>query len=160
MPLTGEEIRANLTRLVARWSVRDGSERREAQTFLTELFACYGQRLSDVAEFERFQAGGFVDLIWPRVCIVEMKSASEAGRLSKHREQALSPPYRSCKPLMVAGLGECPFGPDADFVDPLHGGFSIEGLGVEQLVVAKRDGVLSQGDRSRGVERELPVGFH
>ncbi len=90
MPLTGEEIRANLTRFVARWSVRDGYERGEAQTFLTELFACYGQRLSDVAEFERFQAGGFVDLIWPRVCIVEMKSASEAKRLAKHREQALS----------------------------------------------------------------------
>jgi hypothetical protein len=89
MPLTGEEIRANLTRFVARWSVRDGYERGEAQTFLTELFDCYGQRLSDVAEFERFQAGGFIDLIWPRVCIVEMKSASEANRLSKHRDQAL-----------------------------------------------------------------------
>ncbi len=47
MPPTGEEIRANLTRFVARWSVRDGYERGEAQTFLTELFACYGQRLSD-----------------------------------------------------------------------------------------------------------------
>ncbi len=90
MPLSGEEIRANLTRFVARWSVRDGYERGEAQTFLTELFDCYGKRLSDVAEFERFQAGGFIDLIWPRVCIVEMKSASEAGRLARHREQALN----------------------------------------------------------------------
>ena len=63
MPLTGEEIKANLTRFAARWSVRDGCERGEAQTFLTELFDCYRQRLSDVAEFERFQAGGFVDLI-------------------------------------------------------------------------------------------------
>ncbi|HZK16278.1 MAG TPA: DNA methyltransferase [Solirubrobacterales bacterium] len=90
MPISGEEIRANLTRFVARWSVRDGYERGEAQTFLTELFDCYGQRLSDIAEFERFQAGGFVDLIWPRVCIVEMKSASEAARLAKHREQALT----------------------------------------------------------------------
>ena len=89
MPLTGEEIRANLTRFVAHWSVRDGYERGEAQTFLTELFACYGQRLSDVAKFEQFQSGGFVDLIWPRVCIFEMKSASEANRLAKHREQAL-----------------------------------------------------------------------
>jgi MmeI, N-terminal domain/MmeI, helicase spacer domain len=89
MPLIAEEIRADLTRFVARWSVRDGYERGEAQTFLTELFACYGQRLSDVAQFERFQAGGFVDLIWPRVCIVEMKSASEAKHLAKHREQAL-----------------------------------------------------------------------
>lgn len=89
MPLTGEEIRASLTRFVARWSVREGYERGEAQTFLTELFACYGQRLSDIAEFERFQAGGFVDLIWPRVCIIEMKSASKSRRLAKHRAQAL-----------------------------------------------------------------------
>jgi MmeI, N-terminal domain/MmeI, helicase spacer domain len=89
MPLTGEEIRANLTRFVAHWSVRDGYERGEAQTFLTELFACYGKKLSHVAKFEQFQSGGFVDLIWPRVCIFEMKSASEAGRLAKHREQAL-----------------------------------------------------------------------
>jgi hypothetical protein len=90
MAITGEEIRASLTRFVARWSVRDGYERGEAQTFLTELFDCYGKRLSDVAEFERFQAGGFVDLIWPRVCIFEMKSAGEAARLAKHREQALT----------------------------------------------------------------------
>ncbi len=90
MPLTAEEIRADLTRFVARWSVREGYERGEAQTFLTELFACYGQRLSDVAAFEHFQAGGFVDLIWPRVCIFEMKSAGEAKRLVKHREQALA----------------------------------------------------------------------
>jgi MmeI, DNA-methyltransferase domain/MmeI, N-terminal domain/MmeI, helicase spacer domain/MmeI, target recognition domain len=89
MPLTGEEIRANLTRFVARWNVRPGYERGEAQTFLTELFECYGQQLSQVADFERFQDGGFVDLIWPRVCIFEMKSASEANRLSKHRDQAL-----------------------------------------------------------------------
>jgi hypothetical protein len=53
MPISGEEIRANLTRFVARWSGREGYERGEAQTFLTELFDCYGQRLSDVAEFER-----------------------------------------------------------------------------------------------------------
>lgn len=69
--------------------MRPGYERGEAQTFLTELFDCYGQQLSQVADFEHFQEGGFVDLIWPRVCIFEMKSASEANRLSKHREQAL-----------------------------------------------------------------------
>ena len=89
MPLTGEEIRADLTKFVARWSVREGNERSEAQTFLTELFACFGQRLTDVARFEQFQAGGFVDLIWERVCIVEMKSATEAKRLARHRPQAL-----------------------------------------------------------------------
>jgi len=89
MPVTGEEIRANLTRFVARWSVRDGYEKGEAQTFLGELFACYGQDLTEVAKFEEFQSGGFIDLIWPRVCIFEMKSATEAKRLAKHRKQAL-----------------------------------------------------------------------
>lgn len=57
MALTGEEIRASLTRFVARWNLRPGYERGEAQTFLTELFACYGQDLSQVADFERFQEG-------------------------------------------------------------------------------------------------------
>lgn len=89
MALTGEQIRADLNRFVARWSIRDGYERGEAQTFLTELFACYGQPLSDVAKFEHFQDGRFLDLIWPRICIVEMKSAGEAKRLAKHRPQAL-----------------------------------------------------------------------
>jgi len=89
MPLTGEEIRADLNRFVARWSVRSGYEKGEAQTFLIELFACYGQSLADVAQFEHFQAGGYVDLIWPRRCIFEMKSASESRHLARHRKQAL-----------------------------------------------------------------------
>ena len=89
MPLNEEGIRAELTKLVARWSVKEGNERQEAQTFLIELFACYGQRLDDVATFEQFTAGGFVDLLWPRVCLFEMKSSSEAKRLARHRPQAL-----------------------------------------------------------------------
>lgn len=89
MPLTGEEIRANLTHFVARWSVRDGYEKGEAQLFLNELFACYGQDLATVARFEEFQSGGFIDLLWPGICIIEMKSAGEAKRLAQHRDQAL-----------------------------------------------------------------------
>ena len=42
MPLTGEEIRQRLAELAERWSVYEGSERAEAQTFLNELFDCYG----------------------------------------------------------------------------------------------------------------------
>ena len=57
--MTGEEIRAALTAFAARWSVYEGSERAEAQTFLNELFECYGTRRSDVADFEHAQAGGF-----------------------------------------------------------------------------------------------------
>lgn len=91
MALTGEEVRANLTRFVARWSVRDGYEKGEAHLFLGDLFACYGQDLAEVATFEQFQDGGFIDLIWPRVCIFEMKSAGEAKRLDRHRDAEVCP---------------------------------------------------------------------
>lgn len=62
MALTGEEIRARLSVFAARWSVYDGSERGEAQTFLNELFDCYGTPRSDVATFEQAQQGRFLDL--------------------------------------------------------------------------------------------------
>jgi hypothetical protein len=88
MALSGEEIRAKLSAFAAHWSVYDGSERGEAQTFLNELFECYGQKRADVAAFEQSQAGRFLDLLWPRVCLIEMKAPSEAKRLHKHREQA------------------------------------------------------------------------
>ncbi len=39
MALTGEEIRANLTRFAAHWTLYHGSERSEAQTFLNGLLA-------------------------------------------------------------------------------------------------------------------------
>ncbi len=88
MALSGDEIRARLSVFAAKWSVYAGSERSEAQTFLNELFACYGQNRSEVARLEEPQAGRFLDLIWPRVCLIEMKAPSESGRLAKHREQA------------------------------------------------------------------------
>lgn len=98
MPLTGEEIRARLTAFAARWSVYDRSERAEAQTFLNELFECYGMRRSDVATFEEPQSGRFLDLIWPRTCIVEMKAPGEAKRLDRHRAQALDYWHNSADP--------------------------------------------------------------
>ena len=87
--MTVEEIRRNLVEFARKWSLYDGSERAEAQTFLNELFAAYGQDRYEVgARFEEAQAGRFLDLIWPRICLVEMKRPSEAGRLASHREQA------------------------------------------------------------------------
>jgi hypothetical protein len=87
--VTAEEIKRNLVEFARKWSLYDGSERAEAQTFLNELFAAYGQDRYDVgARFEQEQAGRFLDMIWPRVCLVEMKRPSEAGRLATHREQA------------------------------------------------------------------------
>lgn len=90
--LSGEEIRRNLAEFAARWGGYSGSERAEAQTFLTQLLACYGTDRQEVgARFEDPTAGGgFMDMVWPRVCIFEMKRPSEAGRLEQHREQALA----------------------------------------------------------------------
>ena len=43
MALSGDEIRSRLSTFAAKWSVYAGSEQSEAQTFLNQLFACYGQ---------------------------------------------------------------------------------------------------------------------
>jgi hypothetical protein len=96
--LTGEEIRRRLAEFAQKWSVYAGSERAEAQTFLNQLFACYGTVREDVARFEDPQHGRFLDLIWDRVCIVEMKRPSEAGRLAEHRRQAFDYWRRSADP--------------------------------------------------------------
>ena len=85
--LTGEQIRDNLTRFVAKWSLRAGYEKGEATLFLIDLFACYGTDVDEVAKFEHFKRGGFMDLFWPGKCIIEMKSRSEAKRLEIHRRQ-------------------------------------------------------------------------
>src|SRR5215217_9431 len=90
MPVTSEDIRRSLVELARQWSLYRGSERAEEQTFLNELFACYGtDRRAVGARFEAPQEGKFLDLIWPRVCLIEMKRPSEAGRLASHRRQAL-----------------------------------------------------------------------
>ena len=73
---SGEEIQNALKPFVEQWGTYTGSERAEAQTFLNELFACYGSNRSAVgARFEDFHASaGFMDLHWPGECIVEMKA--------------------------------------------------------------------------------------
>lgn len=89
MPLTDEQIRRRLVEFARRWDNRECGERAEAQTFLNELFECYGQRRQDVARFEDAQHGRFLDLFYPGVCIVEMKASSETPKLSTHRRQAI-----------------------------------------------------------------------
>ncbi|MEX2646608.1 MAG: DNA methyltransferase [Gaiellaceae bacterium] len=89
MALSAEEIRGRLSEFAAKWAGYSGSERSEAQTFLNELLACYGtDRMESGALFEERGGPGFIDMIWPGVCIVEMKRPSEAARLADHREQA------------------------------------------------------------------------
>lgn len=72
---SGPEIQEALRKFAAKWSTYQGSERAEAQTFLNELFACYGTDRSEVgALFEDFKSSaGFMDLHWPGTLIVEMK---------------------------------------------------------------------------------------
>lgn len=90
MPISAEEIRRNLAEFAARWGGYHGTERAEAQTFLNQLLACYGtDRLDIGARFEEHGPGGFMDMIWPGVCIFEMKRPSEVDKLRDHREQAL-----------------------------------------------------------------------
>lgn len=89
MPLSGEEIRRRLGEFVEQWRMYQGTERAEAQTFLNQLLVCYGTDRGQVARFEEPTGSGFIDLIWPRVCIVEMKRPSQVNRLAEHREQAL-----------------------------------------------------------------------
>ncbi len=84
---SGLEIQAALTVFVAKWSGFSGTEKAEAQTFLNELFACYGNDRSEVgARFEDFAtSAGFMDLHWPGVLIVEMKGPTVP--LEKARDQ-------------------------------------------------------------------------
>lgn len=91
MALPDEDIRGRLAEFAARWGGYGGTERAEAQTFLNELLSCYGaDRLGVGASFEESTAsGGFMDMIWPKVCIIEMKRPAETGRLASHRNQAL-----------------------------------------------------------------------
>jgi len=84
---SGLEIQAALTAFVTKWSGFAGTEKAEAQTFLNELFACYGSDRGEVgALFEDFAtSAGFMDLHWPGVLIVEMKAPTV--ELEKARDQ-------------------------------------------------------------------------
>lgn len=76
---SGEEIQKALQAFSKKWENYQGTERAEAQTFLNELFACFGSDRAAVgAKFEDFKtSAGFMDLHWPGVCIVEMKAPSK-----------------------------------------------------------------------------------
>jgi len=87
----GLEIPAALAAFAIRWKSYQGTERAEAQTYLNELFTCYGTDRNAVgAKLEDFSSSaGFMDLHWPQVCIVEMKRPSRAHTLSQAREQIM-----------------------------------------------------------------------
>lgn len=89
--LNGEQIQSNLRGFVAKWEPYTGTERSEAQTYLNELFACFGSDRSTCgAVFEDSKpADGIMDLYWEGLCIIEMKAPGEKSRLTAHRKQAL-----------------------------------------------------------------------
>ena len=70
MTLTGEEVRRRVGEFAAHWGGYQGSERAEAQTFLNELLGCFGSDRREMgARFEEStRSGGFMDMVWPRVC--------------------------------------------------------------------------------------------
>ena len=92
MPLPAEEIQRRLTAFAKKWSSWQGTEKSGAQTFLLELLACYGTDPADVgAEFELKVPSGWIDLLWPGICLVEMKQPGEGKKLTQHyRNQALA----------------------------------------------------------------------
>ncbi|MEX2211613.1 MAG: DNA methyltransferase [Gaiellaceae bacterium] len=91
MPLPAEEIQRRLTEFAQKWAAWHGTEKSGAQTFLLQLLACYGTDPADVgAEFEVKVPSGFIDLLWPGVCLIEMKHPDQAKKLTGHyKGQAL-----------------------------------------------------------------------
>ncbi len=99
MALSGDEIRRRLGEFASRLGGYQGSERAGAQTFLDELLRCHGtDRLEIGATFETLTPGGFVDMLWPGRCTVEMKRPSETHRLESHRRQVLDYWIQSGRP--------------------------------------------------------------
>ena len=73
---SGEEIQRALGVFVDRWRAYAGTEKSEAQTFLNQLFECYGSDRRELgAEFEFWApTAGFMDLHWPGIALIEMKA--------------------------------------------------------------------------------------
>ena len=82
---SGEEIQRALGSFVERWRDYSGTEKSEAQTFLNQLFECYGSDRRELgAEFEFFApTAGFMDLHWPGMALVEMKAPSVELRVAQ-----------------------------------------------------------------------------
>lgn len=87
---SGQEIQESLSTFVARWQDYTGSEKGEAQTFLTELFRAYGtDRVEAGARLEDFiSTAGFLDLHWPGVCIIEMKAPHVSVETAREQVKA------------------------------------------------------------------------
>ena len=90
MRLSWNEIRARAAGFADKW--KDATyEKGETQSFYDAFFGVFGKRRRDVARYEEHvrkldNRSGFIDLFWPKVLIVEQKSAG--GNLTAAHEQA------------------------------------------------------------------------
>ena len=90
MRLSWNEMRARAAAFARRWEGA-GYEKGETQSFYNEFFEIFGVRRRTVARYEERvkrldDTGGYIDLFWPGVLIVEQKSAGRA--LDEAYEQA------------------------------------------------------------------------
>ncbi|MCY3973380.1 MAG: class I SAM-dependent DNA methyltransferase [Candidatus Dadabacteria bacterium] len=85
-PLSWNEIRARALAFSKEWK-DETSEKAASQTFWDEFFEIFGVRRRRVASFEKHVKGGFIDLLWKGVLLVEHKSAG--SRLDTAYSQAL-----------------------------------------------------------------------
>lgn len=90
------EIQESLRKLVSDWKDFSGTEKGWSQTFLNQLIGAYTGSpdvMEAGARFEEFgsrdDGSGFMDLYWPEIAIVEMKSPNQSRRLDQHRAQAI-----------------------------------------------------------------------
>ncbi|MHB1241971.1 MAG: DNA methyltransferase [Gaiellaceae bacterium] len=96
MPTQPEELRSRLEAFAQKWRDFSGTEKSVDKPFLTELLHCYGTdwHAAGVRFEHKLPKGGFIDMLWPGVCIVEMKGPKDAGKLTElYHSQAF--PYWS-----------------------------------------------------------------
>lgn len=92
MRLSWNEVRARAAAFAERWK-DEAYEKGETQSFYNDFFEVFGVQRRSVARYEQHvgkldNRHGFIDLFWPRVLLVEQKSA---GRdLQAARDQALT----------------------------------------------------------------------
>ena len=92
MRLSWNELRPRAAKFARDWA--DAAyEKGETQSFYNEFFAIFGTQRRSVARYEEHvtrldNSSGFIDLFWPKVLLVEQKSAGRS--LTAAREQALS----------------------------------------------------------------------
>ena len=90
MRLSWNEIRSRAAAFSREWATAS-YEKGETQSFYNEFFEVFGVRRRSVARYEEHvkrldNTHGYIDLFWPRVLLVEQKSAGRS--LEAAREQA------------------------------------------------------------------------